>query len=148
MWCIYIMAIGHDGYKLMHFIIWSGRQAFGNNIKSHRLWCEDLTQNYFPISQHDEHCPMLVYKILIVWEKSLQKTIEVLKELYKTSNREMSILTARERTSFYIFMMILLLFSDLKYFLFIETDGPIVAITLNTSENTTDASCDVNEQSE
>jgi hypothetical protein len=91
---------------------------------------------------------MLVYNIPIIREKSLQKIIEVLKELYKASNREMSILTARERTSFYIFMMILLLFSDLKYFLFIETDGPIVAITLNTSENTTDASCDVNEQSE
>ncbi len=67
----------------------------------------------------------------------------MLKELYKTSNREMSILPARERTSFYIFMMILLLFDDLKYFLVIETVGPIAAITLKTSENTTDATCDV-----
>ncbi len=45
-------------------------------------------------------------------------------------------------------MVILLLFDDLKYFLFIETGGPIAAITLNTSENTTDATCEVSEQSE
>jgi flagellin-specific chaperone FliS len=91
---------------------------------------------------------MLGYNIPIIREKSLQKIIEVLKELYETLNREMSTLTARERTSFYIFMMILLLSDDLKYFLFIETGGPIAAITLNTSENTSDATCDVNEQSE
>ncbi len=72
----------------------------------------------------------------------------MLEELCKTLNREMSILTARERISSYIFMRILLLFDDLKYFLLIETGGPIAAITLNTSENTTDAICDFNEHSE
>jgi hypothetical protein len=45
-------------------------------------------------------------------------------------------------------MMILLLSNDPKYFVFIKTGGPMAAITLNTSENTTDANCDVNEQSE